>query len=181
MKETGIIMSGDHPTKILDGTKTMTRRARGLSLVNDPPQSMANWQKVSVFQDGSVRFATPDGNGDVTLVCPYGGVGDRLWVRESIEIDGYLDLYYKADNSPVLNDQPSDWSYRDPEWKGTIPSIHMSRWASRIERIITLLRVERLRDITEADAKAEGGYTGDLLDKVFESSPLDVGIFTTPI
>jgi len=67
MKEKPIIMSGNHPKLILDGIKTQTRRTYGLSLVNDPPQSMADWQKVAVFQDGLVRFVTPDGNGGLNV------------------------------------------------------------------------------------------------------------------
>ncbi len=166
MKEKGIIMSGDHPAKVLDETKTMTRRTWGLSLVNDPPQSMANWQKIAVFQDGSVRFATPDGNGDVTLVCPYGGVGDRLWVREGYCIGNnkrgeYANIIYKSACEPFyLRVDWNEWLEKEVNKGGYIskwrPSIHMPRWASRINLEITEVRVERVQEITEEDCIVEG-------------------------
>lgn len=82
--------------------------------------------------------------------CPLGKTGDRLWVREIhyVENAGYPDgrdrfVLYKAtdQDAPV-----SKWT----------PSIHMPRWASRLTLAITDVRVQRLHDITVADAKDEG-------------------------
>lgn len=110
--------------------------------------------------------------------CPYGKPGDWLWVRETWGIDSALemgsvgcllhnlDIAYRADGKEIAHhvprevynhylpqfEQDSDGS-GDIRWK---PSIHMPFWASRIHLPITAVRAERLQDITEADAVAEG-------------------------
>lgn len=117
---------------------------------------------------------------------PYGRPGDRLWVRETWQYagfteDGYPFVRYQADGARRLHDRsPSDeWSERwtdiwaglsgpsnfdidgtasDRRWR---PSIHMPRWASRIVLEVTGVRVERLQDISAADAMAEGVFFTD--------------------
>ena len=91
--------------------------------------------------------------------CPYGAPGDRLWVRETWAVgDRDNDVLYAAD--PLWN--VNGVAVPPPINKGTVhagnwrPSIHMPRWASRITLEVTGVRVERVRDITEADAIAEG-------------------------
>ncbi|WP_434672199.1 hypothetical protein [Pseudomonas sp. R1-15] len=97
-------------------------------------------------------------------LCPYGKPGDRLWVRETTEADyanGAVLSRYAADGEPVLHS-----GCGDPEYNGSVahwdyprksrPSIHMQRWASRILLEITAVRVERLQDISDEQAKAEG-------------------------
>lgn len=104
-------------------------------------------------------------------VCPFGAIGDRLWVREAYQgplfdfdlMETYLEdtskferpefCEYRADGgkTPEYYDADDNLRYG---WK---PSIHMPRWASRITLEITGVRVERLQDISEADAIAEGG------------------------
>lgn len=89
------------------------------------------------------------------LFCPYGHPGDRLWVRERWATDMSFDdlpprmlpprgmpIYYHA------TAQCMDYKWR--------PSIHMPRWASRITLEITDVHVERVQDIHEEDAIAEG-------------------------
>ena len=78
--------------------------------------------------------------------------GDRLWVREAISYDrldvdrdGILPPWYWADGNPDAGD-----------WTRPKPSIHMPRWASRLTLIVTDVRVQRLQDISEDDARAEG-------------------------
>jgi len=82
--------------------------------------------------------------------CPYGKPGDLLWVRETIEKAlGYGGIGYPADGTWYPD---SAW-----EWKrNTVPSIHMPRRLSRLTLETTGVRVERLQDISEADAVAEG-------------------------
>jgi len=62
VKETGIIMSGNHPRLILDGTKTMTRRTYGLDKINKDPDA---WHLAAVFQDGLARFYTDSDNSGI--------------------------------------------------------------------------------------------------------------------
>jgi hypothetical protein len=84
----------------------------------------------------------------MTDECPHGKPRDRLWVRET-----WARPDRRADNlSPWI--YAADYAARPLlRWK---PSIHMPRWASRITLEITDVRVERLQDISEADAIAEG-------------------------
>lgn len=90
--------------------------------------------------------------------CPYGQPGDRLWVRETWQVEfhsGFHDIRYLADNH--LWDPGTLYLHlKNREcWKKR-PSIFMPRWASRITLEITGIKVERLQDISEEDAKAEG-------------------------
>jgi hypothetical protein len=81
--------------------------------------------------------------------CPYGQPGDRLWVRETFAIYGdrkMAAIHYRADRL-------WDVGRKDVGYK---PSIHMPRWASRVLLEVTDVRVERLLDITEEQARAEG-------------------------
>jgi len=165
MKETGIICSGNHPKLILDDLKTMTRRTRGLEKINECPDDWKLWygEQGKNVRNGWLRLCKADMQ-PVDIKCPYGQVGDRLWVMETWSVTKEWN-----DIPPSLLNQFLDIHYKDGSFTHEIhaffeqgkwrPSIHMPRWASRIERIITLLRVERLRAISEADAKAEGGYS----------------------
>lgn len=100
------------------------------------------------------------------MPSPYGKPGDRLWVREAFAIDdnGHEEWpVFRADGSPLPVLPPSRGPSR---WK---PSIHMPRWASRITLDITAVRVERLQDISEEDAQAEG--VEDVTKDVAPSDP----------
>jgi len=85
--------------------------------------------------------------------CPFGAPGDRLWVRETFsytrnDAQGFTDsgeVWYWADGNP-----------QDGDWSKPRPSIHMPRWASRITLEIADVRVERLQEISDEDALAEG-------------------------
>ncbi len=170
VKERPILMTPENAQKCHDGTKTQTRRLNGLEEVNackhwDYPQMQA--RGVAVFLDSTQ--ANPYNNAlDVT--CPYGVVGDRLWVREAHQFDppddgtwGYT-AFMGCKGAP-LEDIPK--RFRNPEhclyrgkWDGSPllwrPSIHMPHWACRTVAEIAEVRVERLQDITEDDASAEG-------------------------
>lgn len=82
-------------------------------------------------------------------LCPYGMPGDLLYVRERLHKDeGLKIIRYSADN--VIN-------FGGWKWKRNIlPSIHMPRWCNRLTLLIKDIRVERLQDISEDDAIAEG-------------------------
>jgi hypothetical protein len=161
MKERPILMSGAMVKALLAGTKTQTRR-----IVK--PQSLFDGK------DGILRLH-PNQQGS-----PYGEVGDRLWVREtwaltwfSTDIEtGYADDWGNVNKNrldqiqgvedlrsceKVVFDADGKWEPRKEDrgfnWK---PSIFMPRWASRITLEITSVRVERLQDISETDAIAEG-------------------------
>jgi hypothetical protein len=85
------------------------------------------------------------------ILCPYGKPGDRLWVRETFSYRRLPDIgegtriWYWADGQPIEGD-----------WSKPKPSIHMPRWASRLTLEVTAIRVQRLQDITDEDAIAEG-------------------------
>ncbi|MBH2622893.1 hypothetical protein I5K99_21065 [Serratia marcescens] len=164
MKERPVIFNGEMVRAILDGRKTQTRRViANVSLDNCIPL-----QKPTKTKDGIyTHVMDAPGHG----LCPFGQVGDRLWVREAYQgplfnfdqMETYLEdtskferpefCEYRADGgkTPEYYDADDNLRYG---WK---PSIHMPRWASRITLEITAVRVERLQDISEADAIAEGG------------------------
>lgn len=105
---------------------------------------------------GPEAFGAGNDDGSDWVRCPYGQPGDRLWVREtwalhvhamSADRDEDGPFVYAADGQRALSMRLSS------KWT---PSIHMPRWASRITLEVTGVRVERLQDISEADAQAEG-------------------------
>jgi len=157
MKEHPILFSSKMVKAILDSKKTMTRR-----VIKPQPKIVHG-----LYPDATIQTEQLFHNFD-RLKCPYGQVGGRLWVRETwayinnFDIDGSENYYeYKADKPNDL--YPGDWPAEEakdnleaPRWK---PSIFMPRWASRIILEITNIRVERLQEITEEDAKREGCQT----------------------
>lgn len=129
MKEHPIIFSGPMVRAILEGRKTQTRR-------------------VAKYHT-DVRY------------CQYGTTGDRLWVRENWNAQNQSGQWWhevKRDERPLHN-----WAWTNPvfpAYESTpprwLPSIHMPRAASRITLEVTGVRVERVQDISEDDARAEG-------------------------
>lgn len=150
IKERPILFSGEMVRAILDERKTQTRRV----LKNTPSDARLD----SIRSDGAeAGFSTNEKV--LSLVrCPYGVPGDRLWVRESFMLTTPETPLYKASYGPGKHVSP--WA----------PSIHMPRWASRITLEITRVRVERVQQISEADALAEGvspsrrDFDGDIYD-----------------
>lgn len=85
--------------------------------------------------------------------CPYGQPGDLLWVRETVWIESDGTPVYRADGEFL-----DGWTQRGLRWR---PSIHMPRWASRLTLRVTGVRVQRLQEISCADAACEGmGFHG---------------------
>lgn len=147
MKERPILFSSPMVRAILECRKTQTRR-------------VVKPQPVSVNSCGVPFF--PDGGGPVDYrLCPYGTVGSRLWVRETWAPTSVKDnCVYLAD----FRDRRGDYwgsvasAPEDVRWR---PSIHMPRFASRITLEITGVRVERLQEISEDDARSEGWHPED--------------------
>lgn len=139
IKERPILFSAPMVRAILEGRKTQTRR-----IVK--PQPAGEW-------------AAPG-----KTACPYGRPGERLWVRETWSraklYPASHELFYRADGE--CNGRQLSLSYieREGRWR---PSIHMPRWASRIDLEITAVRVERLQEISVGDCCEEGApiYDGD--------------------
>lgn len=144
MTERPILFSAPMVRAILAGTKTQTRRAvKGWPL---------EWLSPSI--GFSPEYVAMPENG----ACPYGHPGDRLWVREAF-IHEPADYCWEA--SVSIPCRPASTVYRadqegDTRGAGWKPSIHMPRSLSRITLEVTGVRVERLQDISEADAQAEG-------------------------
>lgn len=146
-REKPILFSGAMVRAILDGRKTQTRRV----FVPPPP--------FAVGDDIAVEIATGS-------IAPRFVVGDRLWVREAhyLTDDGHDELVVYAEDAAAVKEHLADIakleaSHTSFDWsrhKRLRPSIHMPRWASRITLEVTGVKVERLQDISEADAKAEG-------------------------
>lgn len=165
MKERPILFSAPMVSTVIDGTKTQTRRVvkpegadhlfqfRGKEWLHGADEPTGEWAWC-----GSSHVVNKH------IYCPYGKPGDRLWVREtwmdltgtgieSRDERGKIKRYaYGADTPPgSWGDQcRKDYGLK---WR---PSIHMPRDACRILLEVTGVRVERLQDISEADAMAEG-------------------------
>ncbi|MHB6027595.1 hypothetical protein ACYCB9_01705 [Klebsiella pneumoniae] len=143
MKERGMIFNGEMVRAILDGRKTQTRRPI--------KWKQTRFTEIGEREDGSKWPWSEDAEHacDFWHPCPFGAVGDRIWVRETwarYNIDqNSHDIAYRATT-------PEDWP-EEGRWR---PSIHMPRWASRILLEITDVRVERLNSIHDVDAMREG-------------------------
>lgn len=185
MKERGILFKGHLVKKIQAGLKGQTRRvAKAIQAffdfaVGEYPEHPLDCVRC---ENGEAIFefqSDVDDTNEYRFQCPYGTPGDRLYVREcfcahwcaypdkadqllapnfrkitsgkvkdkEITEDDPLFAYYKADfergGKPLSH---SRWT----------PSIHMPRWASRIDLEITEIRIERIQDISEEDVQAEG-------------------------
>lgn len=151
MKERGIIFSGSMVKAILDDRKTMTRR------VVKPQPTSVRLDKYDLWETkgwlnipqkicrGPIWIPTSN-SGKVGIfekpyyLCPYGVPGDRLYVRETTWRNGG---YVATDVESIMND-------------GKVPSIHMPKKFARIWLEIVSVRVERVQEISEKDARAEG-------------------------
>jgi hypothetical protein len=170
MKERPMLMSAPMVRAILAGTKTQTRRAvKGV----DPDEHPIIWGSDDRCGKWAVIFADAPGTeviSRVEVTCPYGVPGDLLWVREGCWIYGQWSRdgvtksgrprwRFEAIGQRVLYENPGHeqvaYLGKGPGWSRR-NSIHMPRWASRITLRITDVRVERLQDISEGDALAEG-------------------------
>ncbi len=148
MKERPILMLAPMVRAILDGRKTQTRRVvKPQPHYRDVAGAFASW----VFKDGLLY---PNAKPEVIAMCPHGRPGDRLWVRETWAHGIHaLNAKHDEDGPFVYAATDGTQGRLSDKWK---PSIFMPRWASRITLELTGVRVERLQEISESDAKAEG-------------------------
>lgn len=180
MKERPILFSGDMVRALLDGRKTQTRRI--VKLPHNNP--LGQWEPTSIGGPNGGRTAAGDTvplqgaiwhtrTGD-SLMCPYGQPGDRLYVRETwaaywgppalgarVVTDAAVrqsdgSIAHASAAEPLSVRYAADMDGEAPFGRKWKPSIHMPRWASRITLEVTGVRVERLQDISENDAVAEG-------------------------
>ena len=180
MKERPILFSGPMVRALLAETKTQTRRI----IKPQPLHVTGRGRRVYRDEDFKESWARLPGmteSLDPYVDCPYGRPGygrpgDQLWVRETwrsgLSLDkwspkqiatsafeaGYrrpwAPIRFEADES--VNEYGHTLMNFGDEWGKTRVSIHMPRWASRITLEITNVRVERLQEISESDAVAEG-------------------------
>lgn len=163
MADRPIIFSAPMVRALLDGQKTQTRRV--LKLAGRAPEYIGpigcqddptcwGWDHA----DGGYITVAGDDNDHLPgwrdgwrdwsgAYAP----GDRLWVREAVCWVSAWGWRYRADNDDLTEKREAGEVGR---WR---PSIHMPRWASRLTLTVTDVRVQRLQDISEADAIAEGG------------------------
>ncbi len=149
MKERPILFKGEMVRAILDGRKTQTRRVMKQQFTEG---ETGDFMEIAhAMKDGIAYFWESEypEEGSDQIKCPYGRPGDRLWVRETFNSDWCDKTIFKADGGSA---KAAGFS-AEPKWK---PSIHMPRWASRINLEITNVRVERLCEIIPHDALAEG-------------------------
>jgi len=178
MKEHPILLSAPMVNAIFQGQKTQTRR-------------IAKPRRKSSLLDGTWTdsYVLDDGNRDLLMEdCPFGRVGDRLWVRETFAEIGCIgwpidkfEYAYRADFAHNGGNWEGNADMCFEKWK---PSIFMPRSASRIALEITDIRVERLQKISEADAIAEGiepivGPDGETYYGNYAKE--DIGIYLPPI
>ncbi len=118
--------------------KNQTRRIQGLEQINNNPEDWILIEKLA----GKFKFQSK--TDAIWYAFPKFNEGDILWVRETTAVDNFFDTIYKADNS----DQERITSWR--------PSIHMPKQLARIFLKVTNVRCERLSQISDEDARAEG-------------------------
>jgi len=175
MTDRPILFSAPMIRALLAGTKTQTRRVIKPQPVEWKAQVIDITKPIYDEDEGSwgqwltewsvPSFDMPMGQPEREIWCPLRGlryaVGDRLWVRETWAISTIYDGVAPRDLNPE----------RVPNWCGIRfaatderlgikdrPSIFMPRWASRLTLYVTDVRVQRLQDISEEDARAEGAY-----------------------
>jgi hypothetical protein len=151
VKERPILFSGPMVRAILEGRKTQTRRAMKPQPIENGIKYDAEALEIICHDDDfapSEYLWTGEPRVQWPIFCPYGQPGNRLWVRETFWKDQSGGVWgYRADGI--------DWPPSNYFGKG-MPSIFMPRWASRITLEVTGVRVQRVQEISEEDAEAEG-------------------------
>ncbi len=159
MKERPILFNTEMVKSILEGRKTQTRRILNCDhpvVTGFVPNGIYGYWKGTAKSDAVIQQYIS--TFPFTIKCPFGLVGDRLWVRETFRL-------FDSDECPHADFPCGCPSWGTPLYRAShdcfdgekwTPSIHMPRSASRILLEITNIRIERLNDISSDDAKAEG-------------------------
>lgn len=152
MKQRPILFSKPMVFAIMDGFKTQTRR-----VVKGLPNEVSHI-KPDAYGEGIYHLMSENSHVNDPIACPYGRPGDQLWVKETVWVDADTKEFKWYAHQRIFNvDRVRDNARL---W----PSIHMKRAWSRIQLEITGIRVERLQDISEADARSEGITDGGCLN-----------------
>ena len=193
VKERGMIFNAEIVRAILDGRKTQMRLIMKPQ-PKDCPRGGHWWpsdkHRTMLHVEEALQNSEGIWAGIVGDACPFGDVGDRIWVREAFqgplvseelleEYRAYPEKFenpeyceYAADGGP----RPEYCDLDDNLRHGWRPSIHMPRWASRITLEITGVRLERLQNISDEDVDAEGfagDYPTSALPALFPGEPSD--------
>ncbi|HDL7186375.1 TPA: hypothetical protein PXM64_001028 [Yersinia enterocolitica] len=146
MNEKPILFNAEMVNAILSGRKTMTRR-----IISEKTLHLFG-VAASAGECHPIELCDQRSQSYYLDFCQLGKPGDQLWVREAFAAGLCTEstLAYRATHK--TEDLEEGWG-ETIKWT---PSIHMPRWASRINLLITGVRVERLQDISDADASAEG-------------------------
>ena len=161
-KERPILFNGEMVRAILDGRKTQTRRVV-------KPQPEHGLQPCHYSKTGWAKSFAPNPsiNGDsactcIPVKCPFGSVGDRLRISENVKVKAFCEDWYSVmfDADNLYLERPCDVGLMQKikDYKtGYLRGVHLSTAFARPTRLeITGVRVERLNDISERDAIAEG-------------------------
>lgn len=174
-----MLFSGEMVRAILSGKKTQTRRpvTPRTSLVNGhspcmkaDPEIISAWPNLDFAKAWVDNGPSPAGNPGQYLQVPGGDdstqrvcsriqPGDRIWVRETHRVNIGGGVSYQADQPERDADDERELARLGPQHAAELrwrPSIHMPRWAARIVLEVTEVRAQRVQDIGEDDAKAEG-------------------------
>ncbi|WP_420489837.1 hypothetical protein [Klebsiella pneumoniae] len=184
--ERGMIFNAEMVRALLSGRKTQTRR-----IIKPQPEATLSGSLSGKWLSRPLNGLLLPKIEDIAIHCPFGAVGDRIWVRETwgvvsheLDEDGRIQPWTPDRPATVIHEMPfgngyysghaiyaadGDFTWGDDDgyedgrscWK---PSIHMPRAASRILLEITDVRVERLNAISEEDARAEGIIDGGCLN-----------------
>ncbi|HHS4281815.1 TPA: hypothetical protein ACTLIL_005575 [Klebsiella pneumoniae] len=170
ISERGMIFNAEMVRALLDGRKTQTRRPI--------KWKQTRFTEIGEREDGSKWPWSEDAEHacDFWHPCPFGAVGDRIWVREAFRVHSratdVATLVYKASERNSWTEQtrrvPVAVCNKPATPEKWTPSLHMPRWASRILLEITGVRVELLRSMSQDDARAEG--------VIAASGPMEAGL-----
>lgn len=158
MKATPALFNGPMIRALAEGRKSMTRRPMKVQ----PHGNLCGYKSDLGYPASEGFFWAGFGNpiDPSYYKSPYGQPGDLIWVREKWAKSNSchdLTIFYAATDGDIIQ-RPLDYSEREKRWR---PSIHMPQWASRLTLKITAVRAERVQDITEKDAIAEGMFFTD--------------------